>query len=280
MKLNLKFIEDIEEKTAQKQSHICVGLDSDYDKLPDCIKKGNSLEKAIFNFNKEIIDATTDLAVAYKSNNSFYAGYGIEGIKVLKKTNEYIRAKYPTIKIIADCKRSEMKRSAELVAKELFDELSFDAFTVTPWFGLDTLEPYQQYEGKAVFVLCHDSNPSAYEVQDVKLQDTKFLYEHVTDLVCTKWNTCGNILIEAPLTYPEILKNIKKRSTKDQFFLIAGLGAQGGDIKDLGIFKEDKNFIVNASRSIIFASNGLDFSLKAREVTLGYKREINAVLYV
>ncbi|NMC76997.1 MAG: hypothetical protein GYA60_06875 [Candidatus Methanofastidiosa archaeon] len=164
------------------------------------------------------------------------------------------------------------------MAKEIFDFYHADAMIVTPWFGFDTLEPYQNYKGKACFVLCHDSNPSAYEVQDVELKNGKKLYEHVTDLVCHKWNTSGNILIEAPLTYPKILKDIYQLSSKNQFFMVAGLGAQGGEIKDLSIFSESRNFIVNASRSIIFASEGKDFAQKAREVVLAYNDQINQVL--
>jgi orotidine-5'-phosphate decarboxylase len=279
MKINNNFITTISKNITKKKSHICVGLDSDYEKIPAVLKKDKSVEEAIFSFNKEIIDNTYDICVAYKCNNSFYAGFGFEGLRALKKTNEYIKKTYPEMKILADCKRSEMKRSAEMVAKELFEELKFDGFTVTPWFGFDTLEPYQNYQGKVCFVLCHDSNPSAYEVQDVELNNGRKLYEHVTDLVCQKWNSSGNILIEAPLTYPKILKAIKERSKSDQFFLIAGLGAQGGEIKDLSIFKKDKNFIINASRSIIFASEGEDFAQKAREQVLKYNKEIEEILY-
>lgn len=270
---NTGFISQIIKEIKLKKSHICVGLDSDYEKIPSIVKKHSSITETIFSFNKRIIDSTYDIVPAYKSNIVFYAGYGIDGLKALKMTNNYIRKTHPNIKIIADCKRSEMKRSAEMASKELFDEFGFDAFTATPWFGFDTIEPYQSCKNKAVFVLCHDSNPSAGDIQDVKLSTEEYLYEYVTKLVCQKWNATGNILIEAPLTYPEILNNIKNISGRDQFFLIAGLGSQGGDIKNLSIFN-DKNFIVNASRSIIFASDKMDFDLRARDVVLNYNTNI------
>jgi len=271
---NTQFIDELSSRTKQIKSYICVGLDSDFEKLPEIVKKNNSLEKAIYIFNKAIIDATSDITSVYKLNNSFYAGYGIAGLKALQKTNKYIKKNYPEIKIIADCKRSEMKRSAELVAKEIYDELLFDAFTVTPWFGFDTLEPFQSYQGKAVFVLCHDSNPSAGEVQDIKLANGQFLYEHVIELVCQRWNKSGNVLMECPLTYPKVLKKIVKLTPSDQFFLIAGLGAQGGDISDLVVLKKH-NFVVNASRSVIFASSNKDFDQKSRDTVIDYNQQIS-----
>ncbi len=274
--INDGFRKDIWVQINKKGSHICVGLDTDFERLPKSIKS-SSVTDSLFQFNKFIIDATHDICTSYKANVVFYAAYGLAGLEALQKTNEYIKSTYdmPTI---ADCKRSEMLRSAEMTAKELFETFSFDAFTATPWFGYDTLEPYQAYAGKAVFVLCHDSNPTAGEVQDVELKDGKRLYHHVTDLVCNRWNTSGNILIEAPLTYPKILKEIKDMAPKEQFFLLAGLGAQGGNIEDLRIFKDDKNFIINASRSVIYASPEKDFATKARNTVLGYNEEIQFVL--
>ncbi len=277
--INRIFIETITSEIKKKNSHICVGLDSDYERIPQILKNNSTVEDTIFSFNKAIIDKTHDLSVAYKSNVVFYAGYGIEGLKALQRTNEYIKSNFPQIKTLADCKRSEMKRSAQLTAKELFEEFNFDGFTATPWFGWDTIEPYTIYKGKAVFVLCHDSNPSAYEVQDVKLENEIHLYEYVTNLVCKTWNKTGNILIEAPLTYPKVLSNIYKLSDGNQFFMLAGLGAQGGDIKTLSLFKERKNFIVNASRSIIFASDKEDFAQKARDQVINYNNQIKEIIY-
>ncbi len=274
----MSFIQTIKTSVQNNNSHICVGLDSDYLQLPEICKKNASLTDALFQFNKEIVDATHSSAASFKSNLVFYAVYGIEGLQALKKTNEYIKKTYPAIPVIADGKRSEMNHTARLAAKEVFNEFLFDAMTVTPWFGFDTVEAYQEYENNAVFVLCHDSNPSAGDIQDVELKNGKKLYEYLTDLVVNKWNSSGNILIEAPLTYPHILKEIYDISNDRQFFLVAGLGPQGGDIQNLAIFKERKNFVINASRSIIYASTDSDFAEKAASVSQKYQADINEVL--
>lgn len=261
------------------KSLLCVGLDSDYEKLPAIIKKNNTLEKSIFNFNKEIIEATYDLAISYKLNVVFYSSYGIDGLKALIKTNEYIKANYPHLKIIADCKTSEMLRSAELAAKELFDEFLFDAITVTPWFGFDTIEPYLKYKDKAVFVPCHDSNPSACDIQDVKLRNGKYLYEYVTELVCQKWNRNGNIFLEAGLTYPRQLKKIRQISGDAMIILIVGLGTQGGKLIDIvyGLNSKSSNLIISASRSIIFASSNKNFAVEARQEAKKICLKINKI---
>ncbi len=277
---NIGFIQTIKQRILEANSHICVGLDSDYEKLPSVVTKNKSTEQAIFEFNTKIIDATHDIVTAYKSNMVFYAGYGIEGLKALQRTNEYIKKNYPGIKTIADAKRSEMLRSSELTAYEMFNEFHFDAFTATPWFGFDTIEPYQAYEGKAVFIPCHDSNPSAGDIQDVKLENGDYLYEHTTKLVAEKWNQSGNIFIEAPLTYPKILSRINELAGDDEFFMIAGLGAQGGSVSDLSLFKQRRNFIVSASRSIIFAALDSTFDQAARNKVLEYRAQINDVLGV
>jgi orotidine-5'-phosphate decarboxylase len=162
------FKTQLSQEIENKQSNICVGLDSDFEKLPDVVKKNSSLSAAVFQFNKEIIDATAEITPAYKLNIVCYAGYGIDGLKAMLETNKYIKKNHPNIKIIADSKRSEMKRTAELAAKELFDEFLFDATTMTPWFGFDTVELFLKYKDKAVFMLCHDSNPTAGDIQDLK----------------------------------------------------------------------------------------------------------------
>ncbi len=272
--INTGFLESIQKEILSKNSNICVGLDSDINKIPQSVKTA-SIKDTLLEFNKKIIDATADIVPAYKLNLAFYYSLGKEGIEAAILTNQYIKNKYPTVKILADVKKSEMLRTAELVAREMFDEFGFDAFTQTPWFGYDTVEPFLNYKDKAVFVICHDSNPSAKDIQDVKLENGKFLYEHVAKLI-TQWNSSGNILIEAPLTYPDILRKIVKIAGEEQFFLLAGLGAQGGEIKNLKIFRKD-NFLISASRSIIFASSDKDFDEKAREVVIGYTKSINSL---
>ena len=271
----MSFLKDITK--LMKSSLLCVGLDSDYKRLPEIIKKNNTLVKSILKFNKEIIEATHDLVIAYKLNTTFYSGFGIDGLKALRLTNQYIKKKYPEVKLIADCKVSEMGRGAELAGKELFEEFLFDAFTLTPWFGYDTVKPYLSYKDKAVFVLCHDSNPSAVEIQDVKLQEGKLLYEYATELICKKWNIKKNIFIEAGLTYPYQLKKIREISGDDMIILSVGFGPQGGRIENIrhGLNSKANNLILSASRSIIFASQRKDFSIRARESA----EKINSEIY-
>lgn len=277
---NTGFKDTITAAIKAKKTHICVGLDSDYDKLPVSVKSSTgSISEAIFEFNKKIIDATHDVVVAYKPNVVFYAAHGTDGLEALKKTNEYIKEVDSTLVTIADCKRSEMKRSAELAGQELFDAFHFDSFTNTPWFGFDTIEPFLSYEGKAVFVPCHDSNPSAGDIQDLVLEDGSKLYEYATNLVSHTWNKEGNVFIEAPLTYPDILQNMVNIAGDDEFFLVVGLGAQGGDIDKLKMFEKNKNFTVSASRGIIFASTDDDFAEAARQKSIEYRDKIQDILY-
>lgn len=271
------FKTQLSQEVHKKDSNICVGLDSDFANIPEVCKKNNSLSETLFQFNKEIIDATHAITPAYKLNVVCYSGYGIDGLIALQKTNEYLKKNYPAIKIIADSKRSEMKRTAELAARELFDEFLFDATTVTPWFGFDTVEPFLSYRDKAVFVLCHDSNPSAHEIQDLELKSGEKVYERVTKLVTESWDKIGNILVEGPLTYPRVLKQIHTIAPDDQFFLVAGLGAQGGNIQDLSLFSRKNAFIVNASRSIIFASSNERFAEAALLQTEKYRKEIRSL---
>jgi len=274
---DMSFVQKITQR--MNNSLLCVGLDSDYEKLPDVVKKNSTLEESIFNFNKEIIDSTYDFVSAFKINVVFYAGYGISGLKALRKTNQYIKKYYPAIQIIADCKRSEMLRSAELAAKELFEEFLFDAFTVTPWFGYDTVEPYKKYKDKAIFITGHDSNPTAPEIQEVELKNGQFLYEYVAELIHKKWVQSGNVFIEAGLTYPKQLKKIREICGDEMIILAVGLGPQGGKLEDIvyGLNSKGNNLIISASRDIIFASLDKDFSVKARDKAKEISENINII---
>lgn len=267
MENNLKFIKSIKKQILIKKSHLCVGLDTDYEK----ITKEGSIEASIFNFNKQIVDQTHDLVVAYKMNLVFYSAYGMEGLKALKKTTQYIKSRYPEIKLIAECKRTEIGWCAKMAIKELFDELLFDATNIMPWYGEDAVAEYRNLKGKALFVICHDTNNSATEIQDIKLKNNQSMYEYVTDLVTKKWNKTGNVLVEAALTYPKELKTIVEVGGDRQLYLVVGLGSQGGKISDLKMFKNKKNFIVSASRSIIYAKY-------PREQAEKYCQEIEAAI--
>lgn len=241
-------------------SHVCVGLDSRYNRIPEELKKDENgtilpLHEAVFRFNKEVIDATHDLAAAYKANIAFYAGFGAEGLEGLRLTNRYLAEHYADIPRIADCKRSEMGESVKMVKQEVFEWLGFDCVMVTPWFGFDTVRDYLDVPEYGVSVYVHDSNPTAVEFQELELKDGRRVYEYVTERVCTVWNTNGNVFVEAGATYPEALRRVREISGDEMVILTAGIGAQGGRAEDvIGLFgKHGKRMLVNSSRGIIFA---------------------------
>lgn len=264
---NSGFRDDILKNVLKKKSHLCVGLDTDYEK----ITKQGSIQASVFNFNKKIIDETNDLIVAYKINLVFYSAYGMEGLKALKKTTQYIKQKYPEIKLIAESKRTEIGWCAKMAIKELFDELLFDATNIMPWYGEDSVAEYRNLKQKALFVICHDTNESSRELQEIKLKNNQKLYECVTGLIANKWNKTGNVLIEVALTYPQALKKIVEIGGDNQFYLVVGLGSQGGKISDLKMFKNKKNFIVSASRSIIYSPS-------PRKQAEKFRQEIEAAI--
>lgn len=256
MKFNQFLINAIE----TKDSNVCVGLDSRYDRIPDLLKTSN-ISESIFDFNKRVVEATHDLTAVYKSNVAFYSGFGAEGLDGLRRTNEWIKENYPDIPLLADCKRSEMGESVKMVKKEIFDWLQFDCVMVTPWFGSDTVRDYLVDESKGVCVYVHDSNPSAVEVQDLELKDGRKVYEVVTELAAGAWNTNGNVFVEAGATYPQQLSQVRKIVGDEMVILTAGIGAQGGKAEDLDKAWFGKNglrMIVNSSRGIIFAGEGQD----------------------
>lgn len=250
----MKFITKLISRLESIDSHVCVGLDSRYDRIPSFLKKKSSIAQNIFSFNKEVIEATHDVAVAYKSNVAFYAGFGDEGLEGLRLTNKYLRKHHPTIPLFADCKRSEMDESVAMVKKEIFDWLLFDCVMVTPWFGYDTVRDYLTDESHGVTIYVHDSNKTAEEFQDLELKNGKKLYEFVAERIVKKWNTNGNIIVEGGATYPKQLKKIRKIVGENMPILTAGVGIQGGNTEDLkDIFgKDGKRLLVNSSRGIIF----------------------------
>jgi orotidine-5'-phosphate decarboxylase len=206
-------------------------------------------------------------------NLAFYAGFGSEGLKGLRETNAYIRKNYPGIPLLADCKRSEMGESVEMVRREIYEDLGFDCVMVTPWFGYDTIRDYLSNPSHGVVVYVHDSNPSAYEIQDLlvvgrpspegrdsippeSLATPTPLYEYVTRKVIDEWNSNGNVILESGLTYPRALRRVREVAGPDMPLLVAGLGAQGGRAEDLrGLFgTNNRRLFVNVSRGIIFPS--------------------------
>lgn len=254
-------------KTAQQKlsnafsanKHICVGLDPDKSKFPKSLL---SSKDSVFQFNKEIIDVTRDLAFGYKLNFAFYEAEGLKGIETLHKTIDYIGTDGF---IIGDAKRGDIGNTAEKYANSLFNIFKVDASTLHPYMGSDSVTPFLQFQEKLNFVLVLTSNPSAIDFEKTILQNGSFLYQKVLAEV-KNWNKLSNCgIVFGATQYSELESNIK--SFGDLPVLLPGVGAQGGSLKDvvrLFSLNRNNNFIINSSRGIIYRSNQSDFAEQAR----------------
>ncbi len=264
----MKFNDKLSTASKKNDSLLCVGLDPDMEKIPSFLC---SADDPIFKFNKRIIDATKDLVIAYKPNLAFYEALGVEGLSSLMKTIEYIPDDIP---VIGDAKRGDVGHSAKAYAGAMFDVLGFDAVTVNPYLGADSIAPFLDYEDKGVFVLCRTSNPSAKEFQDV---GSKPLYQLVAESV-VKWNVHKNCGLVIGATYPDELGKIRELVGEDMWILIPGIGAQGGDLRAAvksGTNSRGGRAAICSSRSILYAGTKSDFDKKAREVALALRDQIN-----
>ncbi|MBB6111018.1 orotidine-5'-phosphate decarboxylase [Mucilaginibacter lappiensis] len=249
------------EQIKQKKSFLCVGLDTDINKIPEFLK---DYPDPILEFNKRIIDATKDLCVSYKPNAAFYEAYGIKGLQSLIDTWKYLPT--DTLNII-DAKRGDIGNTSDKYAQAFFDEkasgMSFDAITITPYMGNDSVTPYLAYEGKWIILLALTSSVGSKDFQYLQTGDG-YLYETVIQKANT-WAGADRIMYVVGATKSTEFTNIRKYAP-DNFLLVPGVGAQGGSLEEVcryGITKEC-GLIVNASRSIIYASNGEDFADAAR----------------
>lgn len=260
----------------KNKSFVCVGLDSDIDKIPVHLKQEKYPQ---FVFNKKIINATNDLVCAYKLNSAFYEARGCAGIEELKMTCDYLVEKYPGVPIILDAKRGDIGSTNEGYVKYVFTYLRADAITLHSYLGEEALSPFLKLKEKGLIILCKTSNPGADEFQNLKL-NKKPLYEIVAKNVVQKWNANGNCMLVVGATYPTELKKVRKIAG-DMIFLIPGIGAQGGDLEKTipaGINSRNSGIIINSSRDIIFAAAGRDFAQRAREKTAWLKEKIGSCL--
>jgi orotidine-5'-phosphate decarboxylase len=260
----------------KNNSVVCVGLDSDIKKLPQHIQKKHNSQ---FLFNKEIINATHDLVCAYKPNSAFYEAQGVEGIRQLKMTCDYLKKNYSDIPIILDAKRADIGSTNEGYVSFAFDYLRVDAITLHPYLGKEALLPFLNKKEKGCIILCRTSNPGAGEFQDLSINSEPF-YKKVARQVTKEWNVNGNCLMVVGATYPKELKKIRLIAG-DMTFLIPGIGAQGGDLEKtirFGINAHKKGMIINSSRGIIFASKMKDFAQEARRQTEILRRNINQII--
>lgn len=257
---------------------LCVGLDSDYEQLPDIIKAGRPVEDALFHFNREIIDATHDLVCAYKPNSAFYEAQGEAGVRALFHTVRYVRERYPHIPVILDAKRGDIGSTNTGYVQSAFDYLGVDAITVHPYLGREALAPFLARKEKGIIVLVRTSNPGAGEFEDLPVgPEQEPLYMVVARRVAQEWNSSGNCAIVVGATYPDELRRVRSL-VGDLPILIPGIGTQGGEVAatvKAGQDSRGQGMIISASRSIIFASRGSDFADAARMAAEQLQAEIN-----
>jgi orotidine-5'-phosphate decarboxylase len=264
----MNFIDKLNTAVKKNRSLVCVGLDTS----PELIPSGMT----VLEFNKAIIDATADLVCAYKPNLAFYEAQGKKGFDTLHKTVQHVPQ---DIVVIGDAKRGDIGSTSVCYAKALFDEMGFDAVTVSPFLGYDSLEPFLKYEEKGVIIICRTSNKGAADFQSLLCRfegKERPLYEIVA-MKASWWNTNHNIGLVVGATYPEELKNIRQ-AHPDMPILIPGVGAQGGELElsvRFGIDANKRGIIINSSRGIIYAGKGVDFADAARKATQTLRDEIN-----
>jgi len=251
------------EQIKKKKSFLCVGLDTDINKIPEFLLKK---EDPMFEFNKAIVDATQKFTIAYKPNIAFYESMGTQGWITLEKTVNYIKSNYPEIFLIADAKRGDIGNTSKMYAKAFLETMNFDSITVAPYMGEDSVTPFLDYNNKWVILLALTSNKGAFDLQFFKSEEeNKVLYEKVLEK-SQDWGNKENMMYVVGATKAEMLEGIRK-IIPDHFLLVPGVGAQGGSLEEVVKYGINKNcgLIVNSSRGIIYASKDGDFAEIAGE---------------
>lgn len=261
---NKNFFYKLENIVEKNKSFICVGLDSDLEKITEKFKAKKYPQ---YSFNKYIINKTFDLVCSYKLNTSFYEAIGHQGIYELKLTCDYLREKYPEIPIIIDAKRADIGNTNRGYVDFVFKYLQADAVTVNPYLGSEALKPFLEMKDKGIIILCKTSNDGSGELQDLVLsskyqvlskRNKIYLYQYLANQIVNKWNKNKNCLLVVGATYPRQLKEIRSIVGDNIWFLVPGVGSQGGDINQVlkkGLNKNGKGLIINISRSVIFAED-------------------------
>ncbi len=243
----------------RKKTFLCVGLDTDPEKIPSSMR---DFDNPVLEFNRRIIDATRDYCVSYKINTAFFEAQGTEGWETLLRTEAYIGKNHFKI---ADAKRGDIGNTSDRYAKAFFEEAGFDAVTVAPYMGQDSVSPFLKYENKYAIMLALTSNPGADDFQLKRLENGKYLFEEVVG-TAMNWQGSERLMLVTGATRPEYLQKIRALAP-ETFLLVPGVGAQGGSLSEVVKHGKTKNIglLINASRSIIYASNGEDFAEKAGE---------------
>ena len=269
--------QELFENIQSKKSFLCVGLDTDVNKIPEFLF--NESEDPVFEFNKAIIDATADLCVAYKPNLAFYECQGITGWDVLERTVDYIHENYPDQFIIADAKRGDIGNTSAMYARTFLGNMDFDSVTVAPYMGEDSVKPFLTYENKWVILLALTSNKGAYDFQFLKDEETgERLFEKVLR-TSLSWGNDNNLMYVVGATKAEMLTEIRS-IVPEHFLLVPGVGAQGGSLAEVAKYGLNKScgLLVNSSRQIIYASSEKDFVEKARIEALHVQNEMAEIL--
>jgi len=266
--------EDLIANIKIKKSFLCIGLDTDITKIPEHLHKETD---PVFEFNRQIIDATHDLCIAYKPNSAFYETLGSKGWDSLKKTVEIIPS---DVFSIADAKRGDIGNTSKMYAKAFLENLDFDAITVAPYMGEDSVTPFLEYKNKWVVLLALTSNMGALDFQflTINLSEKKKLFEKVL-MHSLEWGNAGNMMYVVGATQAEMFKDVRS-IVPDSFLLVPGVGAQGGSLHDVAKFgmNKDCGLLVNASRSIIYADKGKDFAKAARKEAKILQEEMEKLL--
>ena len=276
------------EQIKQKQTFLCVGLDTDIDKIPECVKKlvddqcedeEERLAMYVYAFNKLIIDATAPYCVAYKPNLAFYEAYGLDGLFAYERTVEYLKEQYPNHFIIADAKRGDIGNTSKMYAKTFFEGPSqVDALTVAPYMGEDSVTPFLGYDGKWVILLALTSNKGSHDFQLTTDADGERLFEKVLK-TSQQWGTDEQMMYVVGATQGQMFEDIR-RLAPNHFLLVPGVGAQGGSLQEVCKYGMTKvcGLLVNSSRGIIYASQGEDFAEVAAEKARELQQQMAAEL--
>ncbi len=268
--------QELIQQIQQKKSFLCIGLDVDLTKIPTHLL---AFEDPIFEFNKQIIDATHHLAVAYKPNTAFYEAYGIKGWQALEKTINYINKNYPELFTIADAKRGDIGNTSTMYAKAFFEDLNFDSVTVAPYMGSDSVEPFLAFKNKTTILLALTSNKGGLDFQGLKTENNE-LYKEVLKTALT-WQNAENLMFVVGATKAEYFSEIRK-IVPNHFLLVPGVGAQGGSLQDVCKYGLNANcgLLINSSRGIIYAGNDENFAKAAQLEALKLQQEMAEILDV
>ena len=264
------------EQIFTKKSFLCVGLDTDLNKVPKFLL---NKEDPIFSFNKAIIDATAPYCVAYKPNLAFYECYGLKGMEAFEKTITYLKEKYPNHFIIADAKRGDIGNTSKMYAQTFFKEYNVDALTIAPYMGEDSVKPFLEYEGKWVILLALTSNKGSHDFQLFEDKDGVRLFEQVLSKA-QEWGTTENLMFVVGATQGSLFADIRKLAP-NSFLLVPGVGAQGGSLQEVCKYgmNKDCGLLVNSSRGIIYASSEANFAEiageKAKELQQEMEKELD-----